>query len=134
MLEYSIDQARQLIITRVGGTDNTCEQFQRLWGQMYRDPGYEAAFDHLVLIDPDAGGPIQENIPQICSMLEVVARADEVRKKWAVVVSSLGKRLLLEFLFAAVDFGRVRLRVFATEADATAWLQGRDEPRHARCG
>jgi hypothetical protein len=92
---------------------------------MYRDGRYDSSFDHLVLVDPDAGGPIQENIPQVCSMLEIVARADAARKKWAVVVPSLGKRLLLEFLFTAVDFGRVRLRVFATETEAIAWLETR---------
>jgi len=121
MIEYTIDEAQHLIRVQMSGS-NTFADLEQHYVDVYNDPKYNVTFNALFKVDPDAGGPLLEEMPKTRVLLELVAESQKARKKWAVVISSTFKRSVVEFLLKDVHLKPVELRFFGNEKDALAWL------------
>ena len=121
MIEYSIDEPANLIRVRMSGANSIADLEQHL-ATSYRDPGYKPTLRALTHIDEDAGGPIMSELPQAKHLLELAAQAPGALKKWAVVIPSGFRRMMLEFMLKDVQLKPLEMRFFADEPAALAWL------------
>jgi hypothetical protein len=121
MIEYTINEAEGLIRVRVTGT-NTCADMEAHIAEVYRDPRYHPGLKTLTQIDESAGGPIMSELPDVKRVLEMAAHAPNALKRWAVVIPSDFKRMMLEFMFKDAQLKPLELRFFKDETAARAWL------------
>ena len=102
--------------------NNSCADLEEHHAQVYRDPDYEVTFNSIFQIDEDAGGLIMEDLPKVKQLLELVAQSPPAKKKWAVVIPSAYKRLVVEYVLKDVSLKPVEMRIFDSEMNALAWL------------
>ena len=127
MIEYVIDETDHLIRVWMTGT-NRCEDLKAHYARVLKDPRYEATLDSIFQIDGDSDGPIMMELPEVKTVMEMVAQC-QAATKWAVVLPAGFKRTILEYLLQGVNLQSVTMRFFGTENEAIAWLnEGRESP------
>jgi hypothetical protein len=127
MIEYTIDEVDHLIRVWMTGS-NRCEDLKAHYAKVLKDPHYDPTLDSLFQIDGDADGPIMTELPEVKTVIEMLAQCQETTK-WAVVMPPGFKRTVVEYLLQGVDLRLVTMRFFGTETEAIAWLNvGRTLP------
>jgi len=127
MIEYTIDQSDQLILVWMTGT-NRCEDLKAHYARVLNDPRYDPTFDSLFQVDGNADGPIMTELPEVKTVMEMVAQC-QAATKWAVVMPAGFKRTIVEYLLQGVNLRSVTMRFFGSEHEAIAWLnEGRRLP------
>ncbi|MCG3147835.1 MAG: hypothetical protein PCFJNLEI_01276 [Verrucomicrobiae bacterium] len=121
MIEYTIDEGQGLILVRVSGT-NTCADLEKHIAEVYRDPRYKPSLKTLTFLDDGISGPIMSELPEVKRVMELAAQAPNALKKWAVVIVSDYKRLLVEFMLKGAQLKPLEVRFFKDEPAARAWL------------
>ena len=121
MIAYSIDDRLRLIRVRMSGT-NTCADLEHHYAEVYRDPKYNSSLRTLFQIDDDAGGPIMADIPKVKTVMELASQSPGALKKWAIVIPSAFKRMVIEYLLKDLNVRSLEVRYFADEPAALAWL------------
>jgi hypothetical protein len=127
MIEYVIDEANHLIRVWMTGS-NQCEDLKAHYARVLRDPRYESTLDSIFQIDGNSDGPIMMELPEVKTVMEMVAQC-QAATKWAVVLPAGFKRTVVEYLLQGVNLQSVTMRFFGTEDEAIAWLnEGREFP------
>ena len=127
MIEYEIDETDHLIRVWMSGT-NRCEDLKAHYARVLRDPRYDPTLDCLFQIDGESDGPIMTELPEVKTVVEMLAQCQGATK-WAVVMPAGFKRTIVEFLFRGINLRSVTLSFFGTEDAAIAWLnEGRKFP------
>lgn len=121
MIEYSINEALRLIRVRMSGS-NSCADLERHYAEVYHDPRYNPALRTLVQVDEDTGGPIMTELPKVKVVMEMAAQSPGALKKWAVVIPSGFKRMVVEFMMKDLKVKPLEVRYFADETAALNWL------------
>ncbi|MEI6082927.1 MAG: hypothetical protein WCS70_01350 [Verrucomicrobiota bacterium] len=121
MIEYTIDEGQGLILVQISGS-NSCADLEQHIAEVYRDPRYKPTLKTLTTVAADAGGPLMSELPDAKRLLEMTAQAPNALKKWAVVIPSGFKRMMVEFVLKDVQLHPLQLQFFADEPAARAWL------------
>lgn len=121
MIAYSIDERLRLIRVRMTGA-NSCADLERHYAEVYHDPKYNPSLRTLVHVDEDAGGPIMAELPKVKVVMEMAAQSPGALKKWAVVIPSGFKRMVVEFVMKDLKVKPLEVRYFADEPAALTWL------------
>ena len=100
----------------------TCDDLQQHYAQVFKDPKYDITFNSIFQIEPDADGPILEELSKVRLLMELVAGSQKAQKKWAVVIPSGLKRAVVGFLLKNVQLKPIEMRFFGTKEEALAWL------------
>jgi len=120
MIEYTIEKVDRLIRVRMTGV-NRCEDLKAHYARVLRDPRYDPTLDSLFVIDGNADGPIMTELPDVKTVIEMLAQC-QAATKWAVVMPAGFKRVIVEYLLQGVNLRSVTMRFFGTEDEAIAWL------------
>ena len=127
MIEYVIDEVDRLIRVWMTGS-NRCEDLKAHYARVLRDARYDPTLDCLFEVDGDADRPILTELPEVKTVIEMLAQC-QATSKWAVVMPAGFKRMIIEYLFKEINVRSVTMRFFGTENDAIAWLnEGRTSP------
>jgi hypothetical protein len=121
MIAYSIDERLRLIRVRMTGA-NSCADLERHYAEVYHDPKYNSSLRTLVQVDEDAGGPIMTELPKVKVVMELAAQSPGALKKWAIVIPSGFKRMVVEFVMKDLKVKPLEVRYFADEPTALTWL------------
>ena len=127
MIEYAIDETEHLIRVWMTGS-NRCEDLKAHYARVLKDPRYEPTLDSLFQVDGDAGGSILTELPEVKTVIEMLAQC-QAATRWAVVMPAGFKRTIVEYLLRGANLRSVTMRFFANETGAVAWLNtGRTPP------
>ena len=127
MIEYTIDEMDHLIWVWMTGS-NRCEDLKAHYAKVLRDARYDPTLDCLFQIDGDADGPIMTELPEVKTVIEMLAQC-QAATKWAVVMPAGFKRVIVEYLLQGINLRSVIMRFVGTENEAIAWLnEGRKVP------
>jgi hypothetical protein len=121
MLDYHIDPARNLIVTRAMGKI-TASELSTYFVRLMRDPVFQPELNALIIaVDVNAVPTANE-----VTLLAPLIRAWSKRRagvKWAFVLPNQASRDFAESMLAQARLTAVTSRCFLSEAAAAAWLE-----------
>jgi hypothetical protein len=120
MLDYHIDPARSLIITRAMGRI-TATELSAYLVRLMRDPMFRAEMNALIIASDVNSIPTANEV----ALLAPLIRAWSKRRagvKWAFVLPNQAARDFAESMLAQARLTALTTRCFLSEAAALAWL------------
>jgi len=120
MIDYVIDEPNRLIRVWMSGS-NRCEDLKAHYARVLRDPHYDPSLDCLFEIDRETDGPIVTELPEVKTVVEMLAQCQGTTK-WAVVLEAGFKRTIVDYLFRDINLRSVSMRFFETTREAIAWI------------
>lgn len=121
MLDYHIDVARNLVITRAAGRVTVAEIAAHL-SRLMRDPTFKPELNAMIVAMDAAAVPGPVGVGAVTPLIRVWSKR-RAGVKWAFVLPNKATR---DFIESAVNEARLTAlsaRCFVSEASALAWLE-----------
>jgi hypothetical protein len=120
MIDYHIDEARKLIITRGSGRLSFSD-FEAYLQRLARDPKFSPDFNGLVVALDVAAMPNTEEVASLIPLIRDWSRR-RTGVKWAIVLPDRASRDRAESALSRMKLTTVTARCFLSETAARAWL------------
>lgn len=121
MLDYHIDAARNLVITRALGRVSVAEVANHII-RLMRDPGFKPELNALIVVADVSAVPGPVGIGAVTPLVRAWSKR-RAGVKWAFVLPNRQTRDFVESAIEAARLTDVSTRCFVSESAALAWLE-----------
>ena len=121
MIDFHIDTARRLVITRAAGHVSYTDVVNHLQ-RIFRDAKFDPEYNALIVATDVSAVPSPTSIALISPLLKAWSK-QRAGAKWAFVMPNAETKALVEEALHNLKLTAVSARCFNTEGAAFAWLE-----------
>jgi hypothetical protein len=121
MLDYHIDPARNLIVTRAMGKI-TAGELSTYFVRLMRDPVFQPELNALIIAVDVSAVPTANEVMLLAPLIRAWSKR-RAGVKWAFVLPNQASRDFAESMLAQARLTAVTSRCFLSEPAAAAWLE-----------